>query len=386
MIREAVILCFVILTISVAGYKHFEGDCVKDAYPPKSGPSVPWFTINLDLEPDERWKDVAIAYKVQIATFLNTFKSLLRDISSHAEDIITLDIVESTLPYPFAQEIRGISYYSGLDLGEIALSNVIYELTSLCTSILAEDRNGNLVHARNLDTGAFVGWDVQNKTWPVTEALRPMVINLDFRRGGKTVFQSVSFAGYVGILTAIKPKQFSLTLNARFSWKTGFLGVLKWLMGYRRGQWMGFLTRSVMENATSYGQALTLLNTTPLLAPVYFVLGAARCVDQAVIITRSQQAPGDVLQMSSVADHPWFIVQTSYDHWTTPFFLDDRRSPAVSCLKNITKQEIGFAGLYNVLSTQPVLNKATTYTALMEVSSGRLETYVRYCRDPCFPW
>lgn len=55
-------------------------------------------------------------------------------------------------------------------------------------------------------------WDVKTKTWEITDALRPTVVNLDFQKGGKTVFKSVNFAGYIGILTAVKPVRFRIRL------------------------------------------------------------------------------------------------------------------------------------------------------------------------------
>ena len=48
-------------------------------------------------------------------------------------------------------------------------------------------------------------WDPQNHTYKLSEALRAAVITVDWQRNNKTVFKSVHFAGYVGILTAIKP-------------------------------------------------------------------------------------------------------------------------------------------------------------------------------------
>jgi len=39
----------------------------------------------------------------------------------------------------------------------------------------------------------------------MTEALRPAIITVDWQRKNKTVFKSVNYAGYIGILTAIKP-------------------------------------------------------------------------------------------------------------------------------------------------------------------------------------
>lgn len=62
---------------------------------------------------------------------------------------------------------------------------------------------------------------MKNRSWLITEKLKPLVVNIDFQRGNKTVFKSTNFAGYVGMLTGIKPVSSSL-LRAAFSrhkWK-----------------------------------------------------------------------------------------------------------------------------------------------------------------------
>ena len=139
----------------------------------------------------------------------------------------------------------------------------------------------------------FSRWDVKNHTWLTTEALRPLVVELDFQRGGVSVFKSVNFAGYIGVLTGIKPQRFTLvcfalnsfffhlamtdyhlqTLDERFSLDGGFVGIIRWLMGDRTARWAGFLMREVLDQAPGYSEALATLTTTKLLAPVYFILG-----------------------------------------------------------------------------------------------------------------
>ncbi|KAK7481951.1 hypothetical protein BaRGS_00026754 [Batillaria attramentaria] len=383
-------LLLLIAAISSTTLAQSNVTCTKNAYPPPSKDKVPWFTINLDLPPEERWKEVATNRKDQIRNLLDKFKEFVRDWGEFAGKVIDfvdsdLGNLDKTLPYPFAGEIRGMSKYSGLNLGEVVLFNIFYEFFTVCTSIVAEDPNGNFVHARNLDFGLFIGWDVKNKTWEVTEALRPLVVNLDFQRGGKTVFKSVNFAGYIGILTALKPGLFSLTMNERFNADGGFIGIIKWLEGDRSEQWMGFLTRAVMENATSYAEAQFQLANTTMLAPAYFILGG-NTSGQGSVITRAREKALDVWEMSSIQEHPWYILETNYDHWAKPLFLDDRRTPGNQCMEKLTRQNVRFAGIFDVLSTIPVLNKLTAYTALMEVKTGRFESYLRYCEDPCFPW
>uniref|UniRef100_A0A8C2Q3U6 Acid ceramidase n=1 Tax=Cyprinus carpio TaxID=7962 RepID=A0A8C2Q3U6_CYPCA len=320
-------------------------------YPP-NGPTfkgdVSWYTVNLDLPPSKRWTDIITDKKNEVSSYV-TVSSLMVD----------------TLPYPFNEEIRGIASVSGVPLGEVVLFNIFYEVFTVCTSLVAEDVNGNLIHARNLDFGLFMGWDLKNRSWIITEKLKPLVVNIDFRRNNQTVFKSTNFAGYVGMLTGIHPHSFTLTMNERFSLDGGYIGILEWILGKRDGMWMSFLTRSVLENATSYESAKALLSDTKLLAPAYFILGGNQ-PGQACIITRSRTHSINPLQLD-VKNGRWYVLETNYDHWKEPLFLDDRRTPAMKCM-NQTTQAVSFdTTVYDVLSTKPVLNKLTTYTTLMEV-------------------
>ncbi|KAJ8298469.1 hypothetical protein KUTeg_025000 [Tegillarca granosa] len=315
---------------------------------------------------------------------LETIKNFAKTIGPRATKIISIldkdgETMDKTLPQPFAGEMRGISNTTGLHLGEIVLYNIFYEVFSVCTSIIAEDPSGKLFHARNLDFGLLLGWDLKNDTWAVTEVLRPLVVNIDYQKQEKTVFRAVHFAGYIGILTGIKPGIFTLTMNERFGLDGGyivekpvplhlicftFLGILEWLLGKRTGQWMGFLTRNTLENAISYEEAKDMLSKTEMLAPAYYILGG-NSSGQGCVITRSREKADDVWEMKNA--NGWYILETNYDHWTAPLVIDDRRTPAHMCMKNLTQQ-------------------LTTYTALMQVDKGHLETWIQYCPDPCWPW
>jgi acid ceramidase len=103
------------------------------------------------------------------------------------------------------------------------------------------------------------------------------------------------------------------------------------------------------------------------------------------VITLSRAGTVDVWDIGT-RNSSWYLVETNYDHWKSAFILDDRRDPARKCLDQRGQQNVGFAEIYDVLSSRPVLNKLTTYTALMNVETGHLETYLQVCPDPCFPW
>ena len=48
---------------------------------------------------------------------------------------------------------------------------------------------------------------------------------------------------------------------------------------------------------------------------------------------------------------------------------------------------INKANMFNVLNALPNRNRLTTYTALIDVSEGPLESYYQYCEEiECIPW
>ncbi|XP_047671603.1 acid ceramidase [Tachysurus fulvidraco] len=387
------ILCLfcVFSSVSLQYVPPYTEDCRTGMYPP-SGPTfggaVTWYTVNLDLPPSKRWTELITDKKNDLIIMVQAIKDLADALvpSGRLEELIdqALPLMIDTLPYPFNEEMKGIATASGVPLGEVILFNIFYEVFTVCTSLVAEDPEGNLIHARNLDFGLFLGWDKKNHSWVIPDKLKPLVVNVDFRRNNSTVFKSTNFAGYVGMLTGMQPNSFTLTMNERFSLDGGYIGILEWILGKRDGMWMSFLTRSVLENATSYAQAQKLLSDTKLLAPAYFILGGNQ-TGEASIITRSRTHNLNPLELD-IKQGRWYVLETNYDHWKTPLFLDDRRTPAMKCMNQTTQANISVQTVYDVLSTKPVLNKLTTYTTLMQVSKGKLESFIRVCPNPCMPW
>lgn len=355
---------------------------------PLNSSEVPSFVINLDLPPSERWAEVARAKRAEVYKMHEALKNLTLDLlGPRVLDFIDSSMPKllSSLPWPFTEEMKSLSNITGLPLGEVVLYNVFYEFFTVCTSIVAQDTNGEIYHARNMDFGLFLGWDTRNHTWAMTEVLRPTVIKLDFQRSQKTVFKAVTFAGYLGILTGVKPGAFSMTVNERFKLNGGFIGLLEWLLGDHSQHWVGFLTRQLMENGTNYEDAKATLSTSKLLAPVYFIVAGTKPGEGAIITRDRNSEEANVYSLSDTEDK-WFLLQTNYDHWEKPPSYDDRRGPGKYCMRNMTQQALGFSGLFDVLGTQPVLNMLTAYAALMRPSTGELEAYIQKCLPPCSPW
>ncbi|XP_058905420.1 acid ceramidase [Kogia breviceps] len=390
--RLTLFLLSVTVTCSVAQHvPPWTEDCRKSTYPP-SGPTyrgpVPWYTINLDLPPYKRWHELMVDKAPALKIIVNSLKNMINAFEPSGKIVQLVDQklpgLLGNFPGPFEEEMEGIAAVTEIPLGEIISFNIFYEFFTICTSIITEDKEGHLLHARNMDFGVFLGWNVNNNTWVITEELKPLTVNLDFQRNSKTVFKAAGFAGYVGMLTGFKPGLFSLTLNERFSANGGFMGVIEWILGKKDAKWIGFIIRSVLENSTSYEEAKTILTKTKILAPAYFILGGNKS-GEGCVITRDREQSLDRYELDP-KQGIWYVVQTNYDHWKNPFFLDNRRTPAKMCLNRTTQENISFATMYDVLSTKPVLNKLTVYTALIDVTRGQFETYLRDCPDPCIGW
>jgi len=379
MIKQALL---VTLFISLA-FGQIEEECRTDAFPPPENSKIKTVVLNLTAPPEQRWVAIVSPHKEEIVELIGVIKELVPSKVISFVDQYFPTILDR-LPEPYAGEIKGVATASGINLGEAVLYNIFYEIFSACTTIVGEDESGKLYHARNLDFGLLMGWDNKNNTWAITERLRRMMVNVEYQDNGKTVFKAVHFVGYVGLLTAVKQNAFTMTINERFSLDGGYVGILEWLMGISKGQWMGFLTRDTLLKAENYQAAVDMLSKTELLAPAYFIVGGTKS-GEACVITRSRKKAIDVWTMDK-SKGEWFLLETNYDHWKTPLFIDDRRTPGNKCMNQLTQKSMGFKGLFNVLSTKPNLNKLTTYTALMQVDDGSLDTYLQNCPDPCWPW
>ncbi|KAH0509931.1 Acid ceramidase [Microtus ochrogaster] len=317
---------------------------------------VPWYTINLDLPPYKRWHELVTDKAPMLRTIVNSIKNLVNAFVPSGKITQMVDQklpgLIGKIPDPFEDEMKGIADVTGIPLG-------------------------HLLHGRNMDFGIFLGWNINNNTWVITEELKPLTVNLDFQRNNKTVFKATSFVGYVGMLTGFKPGLFSLTLNERFSLNGGYLGILEWILGKKDAEWVGFTMRSVLENSTR--------------SCFHFHLphGSSQHLQ-----LRSMGSDAPFIGVAHVAytvrldpkHGRWYVVQTNYDRWKNTLFIDDRRTPAKMCLNRTTQKNLSFATMYDVLSTKPVLNKLTVFTTLIDVTKGQFESYLRDCPDPCIGW
>jgi len=276
-----------------------------------------------------------------------------------------LGSLDNLIRQPFADELRGIAKDSadvGITLGKLVLMNLLYDVTAGCTSIVAQHTSGRMLHARNMD-------------YPIP-GLRNITIQIDFNRGNETIYRTTTFAGYIGALTGLRPGGWSVTVNERDRDGEGtpIDNILEALKG---GQSIGFFLRQQLETITNYQAAMNALQHTPLMAPVYLTVAGAR-TGEGAIITRDREKPDDVWHVT--APSMWNIIETNYDHWKESG--DGRLAVAEKGMAAMTWATVDLSGMYNVVSTPPVLNHGTVYTVQIDPLAGTLRTMVRYDMGP----
>ncbi|XP_064597794.1 N-acylethanolamine-hydrolyzing acid amidase-like [Liolophura sinensis] len=324
------------------------------------------YTVNVEDPPETRWVQVLKDFKFMVPELNKTVQTLVpAEFIPLAEQIGAQ--LDKSIIQPFADEIKGVAKIFGLPLGEMVLLNIIYDMTAFCTSVVAQDSAGNIWHTRNLDY--YYG-----------DVLRNMTIVVNFQRNGKTVYTATTYAGYVGILTGQKPGLFSVSVDQRGHkvhvgtyWQNLLIAILD-----KNSQFVSFLVREVLENVTSFDEAVRQLSYRIIHAPVYYIVGGAK-KGEGVVITRDRLAAVDKWNIEPLFGK-WYILETNYDHWTTPPPSDNRRTPGIKAMDKVGQAGVNMTSLFDVMSTNPVMNMNTTYTAIM--SAGNPQLYTTWIRWP----
>ncbi|XP_045196944.2 N-acylethanolamine-hydrolyzing acid amidase-like [Mercenaria mercenaria] len=318
------------------------------------------YAVNLDVAPEKRWQQVAIEHK-----------ELIKDVHS----VITSVIPEDLLPYveliatdldyyiakPYAGEMRGFAAALNISVGDVVMANLIYDVSAFCTSIISQDANGQIWHSRNLD-------------YSFTDILKNITIAVDFQSKGVTEYSIITYAGYVGALTGQRPNVFTVTVDERdqgsIIWNL-VIGILD-----KQVSPVSFLVRDALAYDRNFSAAVDRLSYTATAADAYFIMGGAK-EGEGAIITKGRLAPDDVWKLDPASGR-WFLVETNYDHWTTPPPSDNRREPAIKAISALGQKNISVMNLFDVMSTPKVLNPHTTYTVVMSAAKPSLmQTWIR---------
>ena len=328
----------------------------------------PTFTIDLDKPPESRWNEVTKVYGAQIYSFRSQMiklfkipKEILALMESQAPALLAY------LPREYAGEIVGIAHDIGISVTDMIFVNILYDITAACTSIVAQTSDNKIIHGRNLD-------------YDLADDLRNITIVVNAVRNNETVYTGVTYAGMVGLATGQKPNSFTISLNQR---NKGFrIENLYEILLNREAHFVTFEIRRMLETGTDFSSVVWELQTAVLMAPCYIILGGV-ARGEGVVITRGREAELDI-RFIDTSKGTWYVLETNYDWWQPPPSEDDRRDPAVTHMNAVGRSNVSLDALYDVLSTPPVCNRGTTYTALMSAAKPEaIRAVIRKGDTPC---
>jgi acid ceramidase len=328
---------------------------------------LPKYQVDLNMEPTERWKHIVPHYKNDIIELISKAEVELPWLFIKPIKYLSKNYFIEIPKYigEYGNEIIGISHYTNISLSDMVLYNIFYELFSLCTSFIISS-DDTIIHARNLDFGVLMEG--------VVPLLKKLTIHVDFIKDNKIIFRSHTFAGLVGVFTGMKPFSHSITVNQRFAFNGGYMGIIKWFNN-RIPKWNSLIVRELLEGDYDYTKSVYILSNVELIAPIYYIIGGINNKDGA-LITRERYYNLYPVYLNA-SD---FIFQTNHDHWVEPFYFDDRTTNGKWFLKNnihnINNSEI-------LLKTKPTLNKITIYGTIMIPKIDYMYGFIQNCEGDC---
>ncbi|XP_061584663.1 N-acylethanolamine-hydrolyzing acid amidase-like [Cololabis saira] len=336
---------------------------------PAPQPAPPTVHISLDQDPDVRWKPLLEVFD---AEYLQKAAATIIDATVpkwvHHAIAPVVKSLENHIPPPYAGEIRSLTSLFGGNVSDVILLNFAYEASAFCTSILAQDKYGNVYHGRNLDYPHAV--------------LRNVTVDVVFLKKGKVAYRGTTFAGYVGLWTGQSPNKFTVSGDQRGTdrWWNYWKNVVSLLL---KGSPVSWLVRETLEEAEDFQDAVMRLAKTPIITGVYYIVAGVRA-GEGVVITRDRKGPADIWPLDPL-NGAWYRVETNFDHWLPPPSTDHRREAANKALNATGQANLNMSSVYQVLSLFPVCNGITIYSTLMSAAAPENYTTVMWpegCHKP----
>lgn len=287
------------------------------------------FRVNLDEPAETRWKHIVQAKRQSILQVLSAFKKQYIPPTG----IVRLAATWVMPRMPFYDEVFGIAKELGQPVLDVIILQLSYEISMLCTSTVTAKGE----HLRTLD-------------WPLRE-ISGLTIKVEFYKHNEHLFSAVTWAGFVGILTAMVPGAYSVSVNHRNAEGVTIMSMLFGLVS-NRNMPVADAVRTCLERKRTYSEAKDYLSSVRLLAPTYFTLCGQP--GQGIVITRGLASVTETREINSKTP---MLVQTNAD-WSELAGDSHRRAMKV-------QQAYAAGDVYKAYAAEPVLNKITLFTSVM---------------------
>ena len=277
----------------------------------------PRYEVNLDDPPQQRWQHIIQDYKEHFPTVIDFVDDMIgTGVSSSIITTVLANFNDKGKIF-YSEELEGIASVSGLPIGKIALLQVAYEVFAACTSVVVDMPSSNISGLDDIKQES-APFHIRTMDWSL-DVLVPMTIEVDFTRGGHVVTTATTWAGYVGILTGMKPGVASVSVNYRRTVNAqSWYGQVRMTMGVVLNAWRGlwyawpvaFLVREALIYGNSYASIVKSLEVSSLMAPTYITVAGVKA-GEGQVITRNRT--GSERPWKLQTDGP--IVQTNMDYF-----------------------------------------------------------------------
>uniref|UniRef100_A0A7S1W887 Acid ceramidase N-terminal domain-containing protein n=1 Tax=Alexandrium catenella TaxID=2925 RepID=A0A7S1W887_ALECA len=330
---------------------------------------APEFQIDLDQPPHQRHREVAQYFKEDYPNLMMGWETTLQMLMSSEERAEWM--LNHNLGQEFMDEIRGFVEemdHPKVTFERVLLFNLINEVgyKSFCSGVLVTDPTGRVMHGRNLD------FKLEYKSGRAHRHIGMMSTNLTYVRNGVPVFNAPSWAGYIGLHTALKlqgrhPWSFQQNTHYRNDGHAN-------LQAQKSGAMpLGLYMRRLIEEDVDFRTAVLKIESTRFSAPAFVMMaGAAPWEGTSMEITRNSSDTMANLAKAQVLSPQigrWFLVQTNDRPWGEA--MDDRRPAAVEMLRLLGSPfVVDEEKMMELMRSEPLFNKQTVLSLVTSPATG----------------
>lgn len=315
------------------------------------------YIFDLDKPPQDRWTAILIAHKDIMPSLKKTIDHIYASIGLNGITGMVLKKMISlyTSRIMHYEELQSISAYTKIDFEKILLMQLIYEMSSACTTFICKIDNRDVMF-RTMD------WDMK--------ILKDLTIELEFVRNGKTLFIAPGWVGCVGLFTVYDCNQYSIAINYRRTPNASMnlMSVISNLKKILSMTWpVSYFVRKICEDQLPYTKVLDLMSQTHFVSPCYITLYNPSEI--SYVLTRD----ADKLVTQRNNSKNKYLVQTNADYYpqivdpsTLNIMWSNERYKLISDI--MKKNDNQFPNLNSLLIAvyrHPIVNNETIYSCIM---------------------
>mmetsp|Transcript_61447 Transcript_61447/g.190846 ORF Transcript_61447/g.190846 Transcript_61447/m.190846 type:complete len:404 (+) Transcript_61447:89-1300(+) len=339
---------------------------------------VPTEVIDLDLPPEERWRDFALRHRDEIVAKSQGMGVLYERALGPA--VAARWMAAAPVSEELLAEYRSFVKYvdhPDVTLQRLVLTDMWHAVgapTFACTGLLAATPNGTVIHGRNVDYESDKLAEMAERLGVELRGGGGFYDGI-FLRGGQPVVSFVGSVGNLGIHTGMRIGAWSWNSNARIAPNNMTANLLATESGSLNFPWV---SRKYLLEIPDFASAVQAFSNTSFNAPNYFILAGSGPFQGAVITVdrggvREPETPP--VQMLSKERGVWHLVQTNDDLLHPP--VDARRGTALARLAQSPQAQVTEAFVLGEMKASPVMNSDTLLTWVANPKAGTHQTVLR---------